>query len=100
MITRNIEVVGVRFKLLTSVLNMIQGDSACRVSRNVLRQRIYATAFDYFTVAAQNPIQKGAQLRYDLRQLIGFWQVLYADGKYIKKEAFITNGNLQIIFVG
>lgn len=98
LMTRSIEALGVRFKLLSSALNMIQGDNSCRISRNVLRQRIYATAFDYFTIPAQNPVQKIPQLRYDVRQLIGFWQALYADGKYIKKEAFITNGIFFLTF--
>lgn len=90
--TRSIEAIGVRFKLLSSALHMIQGDSSCRISRNVLRHRIYSTAFDYFTLPTQNPIQKTSQLRYDVIQLIGFWKSLYSDGKYIKKEAFVTNG--------
>ncbi|PIO77059.1 phosphoinositide 3-kinase family, accessory domain protein [Teladorsagia circumcincta] len=34
-----------------------------------------------------------AQLRADVKQLISFWQVLYADGKYIKKEIFLTKDN-------
>ena len=48
--TRSVEAVGVRFRLLTCVLSMIQGDSlSTRISKNVLRQRIYAAALDYFT---------------------------------------------------
>jgi hypothetical protein len=48
--SRNVEAAGTRFRLLASVLSMIQGDQVPnRVSKNVLRQRVYATALDYFT---------------------------------------------------
>lgn len=50
MITRNIQAVGVRFRLLNSALSMVQGDSfPGSSSQNLLRQRIYATCLDYFT---------------------------------------------------
>ncbi|KAI1713438.1 phosphatidylinositol 3- and 4-kinase domain-containing protein [Ditylenchus destructor] len=94
LMTRSIEAAGVRFRLLSSVLHMIQGDGSNigRMSTNILlRQRVYAVAFDYFTLPPQTPTQKNAQLRYDIKQLIAFWQALYADGKYIKKEIFQTN---------
>uniref|UniRef100_A0A915D0F7 1-phosphatidylinositol 4-kinase n=1 Tax=Ditylenchus dipsaci TaxID=166011 RepID=A0A915D0F7_9BILA len=91
LITRSIEAVGVRFRLLSSVLSMIQGDGICRTSTNVLRQRIYSVAFDYFTLPPQTPTQEGARLKQDLKQLVAFWDALYTDGRYIKKEAFATN---------
>uniref|UniRef100_A0A914CYD1 1-phosphatidylinositol 4-kinase n=1 Tax=Acrobeloides nanus TaxID=290746 RepID=A0A914CYD1_9BILA len=90
--TRHIEAVGVRFRLLSSVLNMIQGDaSSGRFSKNILRQRVYSVAFDYFTLAPQTPTQSNIQLKNDIKQLINFWNALFADAKYIKKETFATN---------
>lgn len=51
--SRNIEAVGVRFRLLACVLSMIQGEAVpAGVSKNVLRQRVYAVALDYFTFVA------------------------------------------------
>ncbi|VDK66599.1 unnamed protein product [Cylicostephanus goldi] len=93
-LTRNIEAVGVRFRLLSCALNMLQGEvTASRPSNNVIRQRIYASALDYFTQPPQGPTQSTAQLKADIKLLISFWQVLYADGKYIKKEIFLSRDN-------
>lgn len=86
--TRHIEAVGVRFRLLTSILHMIQSGDSCRTSKNVLRQKVYSAVFDYFSLPPQTSTQKSGQLRSDIKQLIAFWQALYADAKYIKKETF------------
>uniref|UniRef100_A0A914Y3R6 1-phosphatidylinositol 4-kinase n=1 Tax=Panagrolaimus superbus TaxID=310955 RepID=A0A914Y3R6_9BILA len=87
--TRSIEAVGLRFRLLASVLDMIQTDSSAnKFSKHLLRQRVYATAFDFFTLAPQTPIQSAAQIRNDLHQLILFWKALYADSKFISKECY------------
>uniref|UniRef100_A0AAF5D936 1-phosphatidylinositol 4-kinase n=3 Tax=Strongyloides stercoralis TaxID=6248 RepID=A0AAF5D936_STRER len=92
LMTRNIETIGVRFNILNAVLSMIQGDtSSNRISKNVLRQRIYAAAFDYFSIAPQVPTQSIGQLKNDLKQLIVFWQSIYSDLKYIKKEVTFLN---------
>ncbi|KIH57605.1 phosphoinositide 3-kinase family, accessory domain protein [Ancylostoma duodenale] len=93
-LVRNIEAVGVRFRLLSCALSMLQGEAtAARPSNNVIRQRVYASALDYFTLAPQGPTQRHTQLRADVKLLISFWQVLYADGKYIKKEMFLSKDN-------
>ena len=70
--TRNIEAVGLRFHLLNSVLAMIQGEDngGRHLSCNVLRERVYCCAFDYFTLPPQTPTQTPAQLRHDIKQLI------------------------------
>lgn len=87
--TRSVEAVGIRFRLLNCVLTMIQGETvSSRLSRNVLRQRVYAAALDYFTIAPQTPTQSSTQLRNDVKLLITFWNTLFADVKYIKKEMF------------
>uniref|UniRef100_F1KPV3 1-phosphatidylinositol 4-kinase n=1 Tax=Ascaris suum TaxID=6253 RepID=F1KPV3_ASCSU len=91
MMSRSVEAVGVRFRLLNCVLSMIQGDSiSSRLSKNVLRQRVYAAALDYFTVAPQTPTQNSTQLRNDIKLLIAFWNTLFADVRYIKKEMFAS----------
>ncbi|KAK6746150.1 hypothetical protein RB195_012331 [Necator americanus] len=93
-LSRNIEAVGVRFQLLSCALNMLQGEATtARPSNNVIRQRVYASALDYFTHLPQGPTQGLAQLKTDVKLLISFWQVLYADGKYIKKEIFLSKEN-------
>ncbi|KAK5965562.1 hypothetical protein GCK32_016578, partial [Trichostrongylus colubriformis] len=93
-LTRSIEAVGVRFRLLSCALSMLQGEAtSARPSNNVIRQRVYASALDYFTLSPQGPTQMHAQLRADVKLLISFWQTLYADGKYIKKEVFSAKDN-------
>ncbi|VDL64036.1 unnamed protein product [Nippostrongylus brasiliensis] len=73
---------------------MLQGEvTSVRPSNNVIRQRVYASALDYFTLSPQGPTQPHARLRADVKLLISFWQVLYADGKYIKKEIFLPKDN-------
>ncbi|ETN71989.1 hypothetical protein NECAME_14034 [Necator americanus] len=73
---------------------MLQGEATtARPSNNVIRQRVYASALDYFTHLPQGPTQGLAQLKTDVKLLISFWQVLYADGKYIKKEIFLSKEN-------
>uniref|UniRef100_A0A0N4ZV71 1-phosphatidylinositol 4-kinase n=1 Tax=Parastrongyloides trichosuri TaxID=131310 RepID=A0A0N4ZV71_PARTI len=92
LMTRNIETIGVRFSILNAVLSMIQGDTTpSRISKNVLRQRIYASAFDYFSIAPQVPTQSTAQLKSDVKQMTIFWLAIFSDLKYIKKEAATLN---------
>ncbi|KAI6188459.1 1-phosphatidylinositol 4-kinase [Aphelenchoides besseyi] len=89
MLSRHIEAIGVRFRLLASALNVIQNDISPNLqSQNTLRQRIYACAFDYFTLPPQTPTQSLVQLKSDVHFLLLFWQAVHNDGKYIKKEAF------------
>lgn len=41
---------GARFQLLTSVLSLVQGEALPKgIAKNMLRQRVYSAAFDYFT---------------------------------------------------
>uniref|UniRef100_A0A158P6J4 1-phosphatidylinositol 4-kinase n=1 Tax=Angiostrongylus cantonensis TaxID=6313 RepID=A0A158P6J4_ANGCA len=93
-LSRSIESVGARFRLLSCALNILQGEATTtRPSNNVIRQRVYASALDYFTLPPQGPTQAHAQLRDDVKLLILFWQTLYADGKFIRKEVFLQKGN-------
>ncbi|CAK5086225.1 unnamed protein product [Meloidogyne enterolobii] len=92
LISRNISALGPRFRLLSAALTMVQGEAGgSKISKNVLRQRIYSVAFDYFTVAPQTPLHRGHILQNDITSLVGFWQALYADSKYIRRETFTTN---------
>ncbi|TKR67531.1 hypothetical protein L596_023672 [Steinernema carpocapsae] len=88
--TRSVEAVGARSRLLASVLSMIQGEEANinRLATSILRQRVYATAFDYFTVPPQTPTQPLTQLRTDIRLLILFWHAVHQDIKSVNRESF------------
>lgn len=47
--TRHIEAVGLRFQLLYLVLYIIQSDYLANgISKSLLREKVYHTAFDYF----------------------------------------------------
>ncbi|KAF8358748.1 hypothetical protein PRIPAC_93743, partial [Pristionchus pacificus] len=97
LVTRHISAVGIRFKLLTCVLSMLQGEtSAGRLSYNVLRERVYASALHFFSLPPQGPVQESGQLRKDIQMLSTFWQTLYADAKYIKKETFSAVSDQEV----
>ncbi|KZC07783.1 Phosphatidylinositol 4-kinase alpha [Dufourea novaeangliae] len=83
-LSRHVAAVGVRFKLLSCGLLLLQGDILPRtLSKNVLRERIYCNCLDYFCRERQVPTQELEQLREDLVTLIRFWQVMHSDKKYL-----------------
>ncbi|KAF7274503.1 hypothetical protein GWI33_012847 [Rhynchophorus ferrugineus] len=83
--TRHISAIGVRFKLLTCGLSLLQGDILPKsLAKNVLRERIYCCCLDYFCKAVKCPTQNGSDLREDITILIKFWQTLHSDKKYLK----------------
>lgn len=86
-VTRGIEAVGVRFRLLSCVLGMVQQDACLLRPTNVLiRQRVYSSAFHYFTMAPQGPTQAEEALREDIRLLAKFFDHLKSDKHYMIKE--------------
>ena len=47
--TKHVEAVGLRFQFLSLALNLVQSDYLANgISKNLLRDKIYHTAFDYF----------------------------------------------------
>lgn len=87
-VTRGIEAVGVRFRLLSCVLNMVQQDACLLRPTNVLiRQRVYSAAFHYFTIAPQGPTQPAEALKEDINQLAKFFKHLKNDKYYMVKES-------------
>lgn len=83
--TRSVTAIGVRFKLLTCGLSLLQGDILPKsLSKNVLRERIYYSCLDYFCKPVTCPSQTQRELREDITILLKFWQSLLADKKYLK----------------
>ncbi|XP_056639976.1 phosphatidylinositol 4-kinase alpha [Diorhabda sublineata] len=83
--TRHISAIGVRFKLLSCGLSLLQGDILPKsLGKNVLRERIYCSCLDYFCKPVTCPSQEPADLREDISTLIKFWQTLHSDKKYLK----------------
>ncbi|XP_033211468.1 phosphatidylinositol 4-kinase alpha isoform X3 [Belonocnema kinseyi] len=89
-LNRHVAAVGVRFKLLSCGLILLQGDTLPRsLSKNVLRERVYCNCLDYFCRERQSPTQEPDQLLEDILTLRRFWQVIKSDKKYL----MMTNGD-------
>ncbi|KAK2556707.1 Phosphatidylinositol 4-kinase alpha [Acropora cervicornis] len=85
-VSRHISTFRARFRLLNLGLSMLQGNFLTNsVLKNVLRERIYCNALDYFS--------KDAELREDIQVLIKFWQAMHSDKKYIKH--FMVAGHVE-----
>ncbi|XP_045467840.1 phosphatidylinositol 4-kinase alpha [Harmonia axyridis] len=83
--TRHVAAIGVRFKLLTCGLSLLQGDILPKsLAKNVLRERIYCSCLDYFCKTVTCPTQSASELREDITTLVRFWQTLHSDKKYLK----------------
>ena len=62
-ICRHISTVGTRFRLLICGMIMLQGDVLPKsMAKNILRQRIYSVALDYFCGGRTYPGQAGRAL--------------------------------------
>ena len=95
-LNRHIAAVGVRFKLLSCGLLLLQGDVLPRsLSKNVLRERVYCNCLDYFCRERQSPTQEQDQLREDISTLIRFWQVMHSEKKYL----MMTSGEADLELV-
>jgi phosphatidylinositol 4-kinase len=77
-------------------LSLLQSSSSLipnTISKCVLRERIYFTALNYFTVPSRIPTQSNADLREDLKFILEFWNRIVAEKKYLKEENFIFTGS-------
>jgi phosphatidylinositol 4-kinase len=83
--TRHISTVGCRFKLLQCGLSLLQGNNTIpkSLSRNILRERIYFYALDYFCAAPQCPSQSREYLFDDITILMTFWQTMRSEKKHL-----------------
>ncbi|KOB66496.1 putative Phosphatidylinositol 4-kinase alpha, partial [Operophtera brumata] len=62
-INRHVEAVGVRFRLLSCGLSLLQGDILPRsLARNILRDRVYSVCLDYFCRGLQCPAKREYEL--------------------------------------
>nr|XP_034827599.1 phosphatidylinositol 4-kinase alpha isoform X3 [Maniola hyperantus] len=86
-INRHVEAAGVRFRLLSCGLSLLQGDILPRsLARNILRERVYSACLDYFCRGLQCPAKMSGSLREDIMSLIKFWQLMHSDKKYLKSS--------------
>lgn len=82
--TRNVSTVGCRFKLLQCGLSLLQGNTLPKsLSRNILRERIYSHALDYFCGPQTCPSLNRDDLLENITILLKFWQTMRSEKKHL-----------------
>ncbi|CAL8078131.1 unnamed protein product [Orchesella dallaii] len=96
--TRHILVLRPRFRLLSCALSILQDDSSrhSHLKKSIIRERIYASCFDYFCQGYSVPSADAMELRKDLQVVLKFWQILHNDKKYIRP--FIPQQSIRAPF--
>lgn len=81
---RSVRTVGCRFKLLQCGLSLLQGNILPKaLSRNILRERIYSHALEYFCGPQLCPNQSRDDLLEDITILLKFWQTMRSEKKHL-----------------
>lgn len=82
---RQVHAIGCRFKLLQCGLSLLQGNTIPKsLARNLLRERIYSNALDYFCGPQVCPNHKNRDLLLDdILILLKFWQTMRSEKKYL-----------------
>ncbi|XP_022109490.1 phosphatidylinositol 4-kinase alpha-like [Acanthaster planci] len=85
VLCRHIGAIGPRFRLLSIGLSLLQGDTLSNgTAKNVLRERLYAAVFDYFSMLPMVPTQALPLLKDDISTLLKFFHMVLAEKKYLK----------------
>ncbi|OAF70457.1 PI4-kinase alpha [Intoshia linei] len=84
LMSRSIRLAGTRFKILHMAMLFLHDEIIVDPCiKCLLRQRVYATAFDYFSIYHKSFIYNEMRLNEHVNDMAIFWKFIHSDKKYV-----------------